>query len=76
MSDMELALTTLAEATTAEIERAVDPSEFAEHRAVAVSGGEVAGVSQTAPDFGRLLKEVIQVEALEVGDEVAERAHA
>lgn len=91
MSDMELALTTLAEATTAEIERAVDPSEFAEHRAVAVSGGEVAGVaraaaekkighsvvtSQTAPDFGRLHKEVIQVEALEVGDEVAERAHA
>lgn len=91
MSDMELALTTLAEATTAEIERAVDPNEFAEHRAVAVSGGEVAGVaraaaekkighsvvtSQTAPDFGRLLKEVIQVEALEVGDEVAERAHA
>ena len=42
MSDMELALSTLAEATTAEIERAVDPDTFDEHRIVAESGGEVA----------------------------------
>lgn len=80
MSDMELALSTLAEATTAEIERAVDPCTLAEHRAVAESGGEVAGVARaaaetkighsvvtpkTAPDFGRLLVEVVQVEAIE-----------
>lgn len=80
MSDMELALSTLAEATTAEIERAVDPDTFDEHRIVAESGGEVAGVARaaaekkighavvtpkTAPDFGRLLIEVVQVEAIE-----------
>ncbi|RDB61764.1 phage antirepressor protein [Gordonibacter sp. 28C] len=83
MSDMELALSTLAEATTAEIERAVDPDTFDEHRIVAESGGEVAGVARaaaekkighavvtpkTAPDFGRLLVEVVQVEAVAEGD--------
>lgn len=80
MSDMELALTTLAEATTAEIERAVDPTTLPEHRDVARSGGEVAGVARkaaekkiggpvvtkaTAPDFGRLLIEVIDAEPVE-----------
>lgn len=80
MSDMELALTTLAEATTAEIERAVDPTTLPEHRDVARSGGEVAGVARkaaekkiggpvvtkaTAPDFGRLLIEVIDAEPAE-----------
>lgn len=80
MSDLELALSTLAEATTAELERATDPESLSEHRDVAKSGGEVAGVarkvaerklgrpvitSQTAPDFGRLLAEVIEVQALE-----------
>lgn len=77
MSDMELALTALAEATTAEIERAVDPTTLPEHRDVARSGGEVAGVARkaaekkiggpvvtkaTAPDFGRLLVEMIDAE--------------
>lgn len=80
MSDMELALTTLAEATTAELERTVDPENLSEHRAVAQSGGEVAGVArkvaekklghsvitrQTTPDFGRLLTEVIEIQAIE-----------
>lgn len=80
MSDMELALTTLAEATTAEIERAVDPTTLPEHRDAARSGGEVAGVARkaaekkiggpvvtkaTAPDFGRLLIEVIDAEPVE-----------
>lgn len=80
MSDMELALTTLAEATTAEIERAVDPTTLPEHRDVARSGGEVAGVARkaaekkiggpvvtkaTAPDFGRLLVEMIDAEPVE-----------
>ena len=80
MSDMELALTTLAEATTAEIERAVDPTTLREHRDVARSGGEVAGVARkaaekkiggpvvtkaTAPDFGRLLVEMIDAEPAE-----------
>lgn len=80
MSDMELALTTLAEATTAEIERAVDPTTLPEHQDVARSGGEVAGVARkaaekkiggpvvtkaTAPDFGRLLVEMIDAEPAE-----------
>ena len=39
MSDLELALSTLAEATTAEVERATDPESLPEHREVARSGG-------------------------------------
>lgn len=80
MSDLELALSTLAEATTAEIERVADPVSLPEHREVARSGGEVAGIarkaaekkiggpvitSATAPDFGRLIMEVIEVQAIE-----------
>lgn len=80
MSDLELALSTLAEATTAEVERATDPESLPEHREVARSGGEVAGIarkaaekkiggpvitSTTAPDFGRLIMEVIEVQAIE-----------
>lgn len=80
MSDLELALSTLAEATTAEIERVADPASLPEHREVARSGGEVAGIarkaaekkiggpvitSATAPDFGRLIMEVIEVQAIE-----------
>lgn len=82
MSDLELALSTLAEATTAEIERVADPASLPEHREVARSGGEVAGIarkaaekkiggpvitSATAPDFGRLIMEVIEVQAIEEG---------
>ena len=78
MSDLELALSTLAEATTAEIERTADPSTLAEHREIARSGGEVAGVArqaaekrigrsviskETAPHFGRLIAEVLEAEA-------------
>lgn len=80
MSDLELALSTLAEATTAEIERVTDPASLPEHREVARSGGEVAGIarkaaekkiggpvitSATAPDFGRLIREVIEVQAID-----------
>ena len=80
MSDLELALSTLAEATTAEIERVADPASLPEHREVARSGGEVAGIarkaaekkiggpvitSATAPDFGRLIMEVIEVQAID-----------
>ena len=82
MSDLELALSTLAEATTAEIERVADPPSLPEHREVARSGGEVASIarkaaekkiggpvitSATAPDFGRLIMEVIEVQAIEEG---------
>ena len=78
MSDMELTLSTLAEATTAEIERSTNPSTFAEHRSVAQSGGEVAGIArqaaerrigrsviskETYPNFGRLITEVLETKA-------------
>ena len=67
MSDLELALSTLAEATTAEVERATDPESLPEHREVAAEkkiGGPVI-TSATAPDFGRLIMEVIEVQAIE-----------
>ena len=48
MSDLELALSTLAEATTAEVERATDPESLPEHREVARSGGAVAGTARAA----------------------------
>lgn len=92
MGDLELALSTLAEATTAEIERAVDPASLPEHREVARSGGEVAGVarkaaekkiggpvitSATAPDFGRLIRKVIEVQAIDsTADEPSGRESA
>lgn len=89
MSDLELALSTLAEATTAEIERVADPVSLPEHREVARSGGEVAGIarkaaekkiggpvitSATAPDFGRLIMEVIEVQAIEESEHDAAEA--
>jgi hypothetical protein len=43
MSDLELVLTMLAEATTTEISKTVEPETFEENRQVARSGGEVAG---------------------------------
>lgn len=46
MSDMELVLTMLSEATTAEIEKQKDPKTFEEHKEAAKSGGEVAGVAR------------------------------
>lgn len=48
MSDMELVLTMLSEATTAEIEKRDDPRCFEEHKRVAKSGGEVAGIARKA----------------------------
>lgn len=84
MSDPEPALSTLAEATTAEIERVADPASLPEHREVARSGGEVAGISRkaaekkiggpvitsaTAPDFGRLIMEAIEVQAIDESEQ-------
>ncbi len=48
MSDLELVLTMLSEATTTEIEKQTDPKNFDEHRTAAKSGGEVAGVARKA----------------------------
>lgn len=48
MSDLELVLTMLSEATTTEIEKQKNPKTFAEHKEVAKSGGEAAGVARKA----------------------------
>ena len=45
MSTLELVLNMLAEATTTEISRERQPETFEESRAVARSGGEVAGIA-------------------------------
>ena len=48
MSDLELVLTMLSEATTTEIEKQQNPKTFEEHRDAAKSGGEAAGVARKA----------------------------
>ncbi len=78
--DMEPALTTLAETTTAGITRSTDSETRPAHREVANTGGEVVGIvrkapeerighpaitEKTAPNFGRILSEVIEAQSLE-----------
>ncbi|MBR2658605.1 Bro-N domain-containing protein [Candidatus Saccharibacteria bacterium] len=46
MSDMELVLTMLSEATTTELEKQNNPKTLDEHKKWAKSGGEVAGVAR------------------------------
>lgn len=48
MSDLELVLTMLAEATTTEISRREEPETFSENLEVARSGGEIAGDTHKA----------------------------
>lgn len=75
MSDLELVLTMLAEATTTEISKSSQPQTFAENKQVARSGGEVAGIarkeiegrtgqpvitSQNAADFQQLITDIVE----------------
>lgn len=75
MSDLELVLTMLAEASTRDISQAEQPEGFAENQAVARRGGNVAGVarkaleaetgkpvitSQNAADLARLVGEIVE----------------
>ena len=75
MSDLELVLTMLAEASTRDISQAEKPEGFAENQAVARRGGNVAGVarkaleaetgkpvitSQNAADFAQLIGDVVE----------------
>ena len=48
MSDMELVLTMLSEATATEMEKKNNPKTLEEHKVAAKSGGEVAGVARKA----------------------------
>lgn len=54
MSDLELVLTMLAEASTRDISRAEEPETFEESRQVAQQGGEVAGIARRATECCRL----------------------
>lgn len=75
MSDLELVLTMLAEATTTEISKTVKPTTFSENQKVAQKGGSIAGntrkeieettgkpviTSQNAKDFRQLITDVIE----------------
>ena len=46
MSDLELVLTMLAEASTTDISKTVQPKDFSENQQVAQQGGEVAGIAR------------------------------
>ena len=48
MSDLELVLNMLAEATTTELSKSVKPETFEENRKVAITGGEAAGEARRA----------------------------
>ena len=48
MTDLELVLTMLAEASTTDISKAVRPKDFSENQQVAQQGGEVAGIARKA----------------------------
>lgn len=77
MSDLELVLNMLAEATTTELSKETEPTTFAENRAVAQKGGAVAGRARqdielqtgkpvispkNAVDFTRVLGDVLAAE--------------
>lgn len=75
MSDLELVLTMLAEASTTDISQTTDPQTFSEHQDVARRGGKIAGIarqaleaetgrpvitSQNADDFRQLVTDIIE----------------
>ena len=83
MSTTEIVLNMLAETSTTDISREEQPQTFAENRAVAQKGGEVAGIarraleertgrpvvtSKNAMDFHQLLMEIIADAAALPGD--------
>ena len=75
MSDLELVLTMLAEATTTEISKTVKAATFSENQKVAQKGGSIAGntrkeiedttgkpviTSQNAKDFRQLITDIVE----------------
>ena len=75
MSDLELVLTMLAEATTTEISKTVKPATFSENQKVAQKGGSIAGntrkeieettgkpviTAQNANDFRQLVTDIVE----------------
>ena len=75
MSDLELVLTMLAEATTTEISKTVKPATFSENQKVAQKGGSIAGntrkeieettgkpviTAQNVNDFRQLVTDIVE----------------
>ena len=70
MSDMELVLTMLAEASTTDISKVAKPQGFSESQDVARRGGKVAGIArqtgkpvitaQSANDFRQLVTDIVE----------------
>ena len=84
MSDLELVLTMLAEATTTELSKVKEPETFEENRQVAIEGGSVAGnarldieqrsgkpviTPQNALDFTAVLDAVIEDHSVNPDDD-------
>lgn len=87
MSDLELVLTMLAEATTTEISKTVKPATFSENQKVAQKGGSIAGntrkeieettgkpviTSQNAKDFRQLITDIVE-DAASIPDRTEEK---
>lgn len=79
MSDLELVLTMLAEASTTDISRTEQPKGFSENQKVAQRGGKVAGIArqaleaetgkpvitaQNATDFRQLIMDIVEDAAI------------
>ena len=84
MTDLELVLTMLAEATTTELSKAVNPQTFEQNKKVAKDGGTVAGnarkeieektgkpvlTEKTAADFKDLISDIITASLTEGDDD-------
>ena len=87
MTDLELVLTMLAEASTTDISKTAKPQTFEENKQVAQQGGEVAGIARkaleartgklvitekTAFDFQQLVTDIVE-DAAELPEQSAEK---
>ena len=87
MTDLELVLTMLAEASTTDISKTAKPQTFAENKQVAKQGGEVAGIARkaleartgkpvitekNAVDFQQLVTDIVE-DAAELPEQSAEK---
>lgn len=72
MSDLELVLTMLAEATTTEISKQKEPETFSENMVVARAGGEAAGEARKAVEVRTGVPVITEKNALELHQVVAD----
>ena len=72
MSDLELVLTMLAEATTTEISKQKEPETFSENMVVARAGGEAAGEARKAVEVRTGVPVITEKNAVELHQVVAD----